>query len=287
MNASKFISLVSSILVFALAVVSFVLSYDNLRGLAQMTGAVSPGLAWLWPFIVDGALVVFSLAVLRNSLHGERALWPFALVILFSALSVALNVSHAPANLLARIIASIAPVALLLSFETLMTQLKSEVRRAGAAMTMLAMNEAVTLAQAEVSQLNAQADDLTAKLAQLKTEIDQARKEKRAARANDPARDPDNGHFTQGNLSLLETANEVRFENVDQRRAHVLATLRHNSQLTYDQLAQTTGASIGTVKRDVYALIEQGKVRRNGRGLEVVNLETLPAAQLEAQPSAN
>jgi hypothetical protein len=86
------------------------------RGLALDNGA---GLktAWLYPAIIDGAILVFSLSVVQVSLNKERTAYPWVLVGLFTGLSVLLNIVHAEPTLLAQAMAAIPPVALFLSFE--------------------------------------------------------------------------------------------------------------------------------------------------------------------------
>jgi hypothetical protein len=115
-------------LVFLLAAGAFVLSYATLWDTALAYG-LPPRLAWIWPLLVDFALVVFSLAVVRASLYNERTWWPWLLVALYTVATVAFNILHAPANLTAQVVAIVAPLSLFLSFETLMAMLKSEVRR--------------------------------------------------------------------------------------------------------------------------------------------------------------
>ncbi len=120
----------SIFLVFLLAMISFFLSYNALYGVAVSNGL--PGkLAYLWPLLVDFSLIVFSIAVLRASLLRERTLWPWLMVGLFSLTTIVFNILHAPANLTAQVVAIVAPVSLFLSFETLMSMLKSGVRKNG------------------------------------------------------------------------------------------------------------------------------------------------------------
>jgi septal ring factor EnvC (AmiA/AmiB activator) len=85
---------------------------------------VAPTIAWLYPAIIDGAIVIFSLSVLRANLNGERTVYPWALVTVFTILSILLNIIHAEKLLLAQFLAAIPPVALFLSFELLLAQLK-------------------------------------------------------------------------------------------------------------------------------------------------------------------
>jgi Protein of unknown function (DUF2637) len=108
--------------VAALAVGAFLLSYDALHQLARTSHVPAP-LAWLWPLIVDGFILVASLAVLDAVHTGRRAFYPWLLVLGFSALSVTFNVLHAPHDLVAQLVAAIPPLALVLSFELLMRQI--------------------------------------------------------------------------------------------------------------------------------------------------------------------
>lgn len=275
MTASRIISIFSSLLVAALAVASFVVSYDALRSMATSTGAVSEGLAWLWPLLVDGALVVFSLAVVRNSLLGESAIWPMTLVVLFSALSVALNVWHAPGTLPARIIAAIAPVALLLSFETLMTQVKSEAARSDIALSLAQMTGEVSAAQDELGRLILETDTMIARLDTVKAEVDTLRKERRLvvrdARADQfVASDPGDGaaarSFMPGDLGALELANGVRMANKAARQAQVERIKAGEPGVTYGVIAGRLGVSLATIKRDMAEI----KERKNGRSQEDV-----------------
>jgi hypothetical protein len=120
----------TAFLVFLLAAGSFILSYSNLYETGLSLG-LSPKLAWIWPLLVDFALIVFSLAVVRASLENEGTAWPWLLVGVYTAGTIGFHIYHAPANLAAQVVAIVAPVSLFLSFETLMGMLKSGVRRSG------------------------------------------------------------------------------------------------------------------------------------------------------------
>ena len=110
-----------------LAVAGFAMSYDALHSLAVEQGVSTP-LAWLWPLVVDGFIVVASLSVVRAVADNRRAFYPWALVLAFSGISVAFNVVHAAPTLVARLVAAIPPAALVLSFELLMRQLRAALR---------------------------------------------------------------------------------------------------------------------------------------------------------------
>ena len=101
---------------------AFFLSFESFKDMAIQIG-VSEEIAWLYPAIIDGVIIIFSLGVLRaNLLHG-RTVYPWILVSVFTMLRVLLNIIHAPQELLAQFLAAIPPVALFLPFE-LLGQLK-------------------------------------------------------------------------------------------------------------------------------------------------------------------
>jgi Protein of unknown function (DUF2637) len=112
---------VSAAGVIVLAAAAFTLSYDALHQLA-LDSRVRPALAWLWPVVIDGTIVVALLTVLAAKRAAVRAVYPWALAGLFSAASVAFNVAHAPDRPVARLVFAMAPVALVLTTHLLMQQ---------------------------------------------------------------------------------------------------------------------------------------------------------------------
>jgi Protein of unknown function (DUF2637) len=113
--------------VLGLAVAGFAMSYDALHSLA-LTQGVPASLAWMWPLVVDGFIVVASLSVVRAVADTRRAHYPWLLVLTFSTISVTFNVLHAAPTAVARFVAAIPPAALVLSFELLMRQLREQLR---------------------------------------------------------------------------------------------------------------------------------------------------------------
>jgi hypothetical protein len=112
---------VSAAGVIALAAAAFTLSYDALHQLA-VDSRVRPALAWLWPVVIDGTIVVALLTVLAAKRAATRAGYPWALAGLFSLASVAFNVAHAPDRPVAQLVFAMAPVALVLTTHLLMQQ---------------------------------------------------------------------------------------------------------------------------------------------------------------------
>jgi hypothetical protein len=103
-----------------LAAGAFALSFAALADLASMAGVPSH-LAWIWPLVVDGMVVVATMSIVALAGHGRRALlYPWSLLGGGAAVSVAANAVHAilaadgavPAAVSA-LIAAVPPVALL------------------------------------------------------------------------------------------------------------------------------------------------------------------------------
>jgi hypothetical protein len=121
---------VSAAGVLVLAAAAFTLSYDALHQLA-LDSRVRPGLAWLWPVVIDGTIVVALLTVLAAKRAATRAGYPWMLAGLFSAASVAFNIAHAPDRPVARLVFAMAPVALVLTTHLLMQQVSWRQRSSG------------------------------------------------------------------------------------------------------------------------------------------------------------
>lgn len=100
---------------------AFWLSFTSLADLARRSG-IAPEQAWAWPLIVDGIIVVATVAVVALSLPAQpRATWyPWLPLAAGAAVSVATNALHAviaadasvPAAV-AAVVASVPPVVLL------------------------------------------------------------------------------------------------------------------------------------------------------------------------------
>ncbi|MCT1691330.1 DUF2637 domain-containing protein [Brevibacterium sp. p3-SID960] len=99
---------------------AFWLSFTALADLAVRSG-IGGGQAWIWPLLVDGLIVVATVAVV--ALDGHRAAWyPWALLIGGALVSVIANAAHAlvtaeasAPGLLAATVAAVPPLVLLAS----------------------------------------------------------------------------------------------------------------------------------------------------------------------------
>jgi hypothetical protein len=113
--------------VLGIGAAAFLLSYDALHSLALASG-VRPGLARIWPGVLDGFIVVATLTVVAAKRASRPTWYPWALVALFSAASVAFNILHAvdqalaAAGWVAALVFAMPPVALVLATHLLLQQ---------------------------------------------------------------------------------------------------------------------------------------------------------------------
>lgn len=114
------------LLVGFIALIAFAVSFEAISTYAGRVGAFPVRLQWCAPLLVDLFTVTACLVILLQSRDGERALYAWALVTVASAVSVAMNIAHAPPVPSARLVATLPPAALLASLELVM----SEARRA-------------------------------------------------------------------------------------------------------------------------------------------------------------
>lgn len=77
-----------------IAVMAFVLSFDALRTLGIACG-IQPALGWMFPLIVDVPVLAFTWATWVFKTRGMGQGYPWAMLILFSAVSLVGNALHA------------------------------------------------------------------------------------------------------------------------------------------------------------------------------------------------
>ncbi|WIB65326.1 DUF2637 domain-containing protein [Curtobacterium sp. MCBD17_040] len=124
-----------AIAVMIVGLISFALSFTALTSLATM--ARIPALvAWGWPLIVDGTIVVatFGTLVLRTRDSRTTRVYPWLVLIVFGALSIYANGVHATGGHIgtaeAFVVGAVAPFALLASTHLLVIMLTSPEREA-------------------------------------------------------------------------------------------------------------------------------------------------------------
>lgn len=119
----RIISGLTVTLVTLLALASFTLSFEALWHFAAESGALARERAWLFPVVVDGSIIVFSISTLRCSIVGDDTRWSMSLVVISTAASVIFNMAHAPGGFMPALVGATPPVLLFLSFESLLRQI--------------------------------------------------------------------------------------------------------------------------------------------------------------------
>jgi hypothetical protein len=123
----RWVQPVSAAGVLGIGAAAFLLSYDALHSLALASG-VRPGLARIWPGVLDGFIVVATLTVVAAKRTRQPTWYPWALVTLFSAASVAFNILHAldryltAARWVRPLVFAMPPIALVLATHLLLQQ---------------------------------------------------------------------------------------------------------------------------------------------------------------------
>lgn len=118
----------TGIIAVIIMVCAFMLSFANLQAGAVQAG-ISPWLSWAWPVCIDALLIAGSLMILRSSLRQESTRFGWAVVIVFTVVSVTFNIAHSPDDLTSRAAHAIPPVTLMVSIEMFTLIIRSDLDR--------------------------------------------------------------------------------------------------------------------------------------------------------------
>lgn len=127
--------------VVGLALGGFTLSFTALRELASREFAIAPELAFIYPLVIDGFIVIATAAAFTMKKRGPRTTWyPWAALAVFGALSVLGNAAHAIDNpsatfpaWVSAVGASVPAVALLIASHLLVMMIDGKVQPRAAA----------------------------------------------------------------------------------------------------------------------------------------------------------
>lgn len=281
-RTNTLISSLTGFLVFLLAAAAFLLSFDALKHLAATNG-IPTGKAWIYPAIVDGAIIVFSLSVLQASLNRQRTTYPWALVAVFTAMSVILNIVHAPNSFLSRVLAAIPPVALFLSFELLMGQIKGIVQRSGAVQSLKELLETVRTKQAELDALIRQRQaEIDALDQQHQTEVQKMAVQLEQLTAKKEALQAEIHELRQQQKSELQASKSPNSDSIERARAAkeankhdlmnaLLVYLADHPHASLSEMATAIERSKATASNYVNELQTNGQLHKNGHGWEVLS----------------
>lgn len=275
--SNRVIAWVSGTLTLLLVVFSFILSYNNLVALAMEKGLPVP---ILFPWVVEFAVVVFSVSVLRRSMQGELAVWGWILVIGSSLTATTFNVIHAQNNLISQAMHAIPSVFMLLAFETFLAQLKEIAKRKLAVQSLAQLHTQITELEQQLTarrraldtevepkqtaldKLHQQIEQASTRLVQVKKELEQA------------------GHVKSGSIKQAKAAQlEQATVSMEHRRVQLVEILDTEGDIGASKLAERLNTSRGTVYNDLNALAEQGIVHKNGSGWQVLNRDAARVVQ--------
>lgn len=262
MKAVKTIALTTAVLVFLVALGSFALSYHNLRQMAIDNG-ITGNLAYVWPLLIDFSLIVFSLSVVNAYLQSESTFKQWSLVGVYTVATISFNVMHAPDNLQSQIVAAIAPVSLFFSFELLMNQLKTSVKKHGLTLNIEQLQKRLDTKQNEFNNLvdtkGQQLDTLTAKVEQQQRKLEQLKQ------AESVLTTDKNSSIEQARLAKLEQDSNDKQQRLDT----LLNILIVNPEESVTALAEQLTVSRTTVYNDLKELEQAGLIHKNGNGIKV------------------
>jgi len=234
-NYSALISWLTAGLVAILALLAFILSYNSLQHLAAQNGL--PGwLSYIWPLLLDFAMVVFSLAILRANLLRERAIYPWSLTIVFAGLATVANILDVtslglPPVIVAASVKALAPIALVLAFELLMSMLRAEAGRAAAVQSLAEMQADLNRRRSQLDDIIRKTEQQNALLENLKTNVSEARR--------------------VANRRSTAEMNQAKQAKIEARRQQVLQMAEEMSR---SEMAAALGVSVDTIGRDLKAL---------------------------------
>lgn len=123
----------ATVLIFVLvcAAVSFAMSFAALDALAAAHGIQH---SWLFPLGIDGGVIAFSACAYRAKRSGKNRLPYFAVILLLSAVSIALNIAHSTEggswNWVDVVIHGTPPFVLAIALEALMHQVSTVAQKA-------------------------------------------------------------------------------------------------------------------------------------------------------------
>lgn len=244
---------INSLTIWLVSALSFGALYLSFWALRDLAEPIFGGLAWVFALMVDGAIVVFILAVLRQNLSHQSAKFEWWLVIGSTVVSVALNTAHTavvreawiPPVWFYLLLAMIPPIALALSLELLMKQIRSDVTRSEAERTLQEIKNKIQDKKRELVELaDAELDKIQPEIANARQELDMVMAELDKAKANKDK--------VQTELDRVSAEKAVLEDTIAARRFKVIQLVAKGEQ--QGDIANMLKVSAKTIQRDVEAL---------------------------------
>lgn len=276
---TKLIAWITGTLTLLLALFSFVLSFNALTDLAAKHHVSIP---YLFPLTVEAGVVIFSLNALYRSIHGEQTKWQWVLIIGSSLLAGTFNVLHAEPDLISQVIAAMPSLFLLLSFESFLNQVKHGVKRSNTVQSLAQLSTELNIKREEFDTLigkkqgefnglvQAKQGELDRLVQAKQAEVDRLTEQGDRLRANTEQSQETITRLYQE----IEQAQEIRAKmdqsSTEQRRSTLVSILTDEGDISVSTLANRLNTSRTTIYNDLDALCQDGLVRKNGNGWEVI-----------------
>jgi len=265
-------------------IIPFIVSYGSLKDLAAANGVNYP---FMYPLMIDLSLIIFNLIALRSSLHGERNLYAWTLVVIATFISVVLNVVHAPRGVLPMFMAALPPLFILAAFHLVVLRIEHSAQRHQVVNTLSHLVKRIKEARAEHEQLTRQNEALRQEaktrdeqLVTLREQLVQSNDELSRLQNEQLATVHEQIVKAQHELSRLhheqstmkqqiatlkqdeqnrtnheQAVEQSELDRMNQRRERLLALLKDSDgKMTQAEIAELLGVSLSTIRRDLQML---------------------------------
>ena len=262
-------------------VIPFLISFGALRDLAAHNAISYP---WLYPIMIDGGLIIFKAIALRSSLRGKRDGYAWAMAVLATVISVYLNIVHVPPTLpslgLARFMAALPPLVILVSFIAVSRRIEESARNDKAVFSYQQIQQAIAdkrrqldkMVTEKTAELDAIIQARTAESEQLTGQIERLTDQKTTLQNEIRELKTDRKAVSLPKLTgQLNKANAVRMTKKEEAMQELLNFVLSNPDASLTEIAQEIDRSKSTVVNYVSELSDAGLIHKNGHGWEVVS----------------
>jgi cell fate (sporulation/competence/biofilm development) regulator YlbF (YheA/YmcA/DUF963 family) len=256
-------------------VIPFLISFGALRDLAAHNAISYP---WLYPIMIDGGLIIFKAIALRSSLRGKRDSYAWAMAVLATVISVYLNIVHVPPTLpslgLARFMAALPPLVILVSFIAVSRRIEESARHDKAIFSYQQIQQAINDKRRQANEMS---ENMNSYREKMEAQINRLMEKKEALQME--IADLQRTHRTEkrslngGNTDSISHAREIRRGQKEKALQTLLAYLEANPDAEFSDMAEKVGRTKRTVRNYISELSDAGQLHKNGHGWEVLSTE--------------
>ena len=227
-------------------IIPFIVSYGSLKDLAAANGVNYP---FMYPLMIDLSLIIFNLIALRSSLHGERNLYAWTLVVIATFISVVLNVVHAPRGVLPMFMAALPPLFILAAFHLVVLRIEHSTQRHQVVNTLSHLVKRIKEAKAEHEQLTRQNEALRQEAKTRDEQLVSLREQ--LVQSNDELSRLQNEQLATVHEQIAQANHELsHLQNEQLARVHEQITQAQNELSRLQREQSTMKQQIATLKQD-------------------------------------